>query len=1191
MASEIEIVVKVKDQATAETAAIGEKIRADLAAAGGKAGGEGLRVPIEPDATGFEEKVHAETRQVKGEPIEVPLELDSAGLLEKVEGETRRLRPEPIKAVVEADTSKVEQDINDDAASIRPEPVAVPIEADASKLEAEAEAKAKAVKTSPVKVPLEVDPAKFEAELLASFAEGEKHADAASSAMLSSFKAMESGIRALRAASDELKPATEAADDFETEFRKAMDEGARVSEDADRALRQSFTSMESGSRALRAAVVDLEPPIDNAGKKAAESGNGFSLASLKMVGLIAGAASLAPALAAIPAVTAAVVVGAGTMALGFGGVIGALKDYGQQAAASGQSGAQLAATEFSNAVAIRNAQQAIADAKKQAARSAQDSAEQIASAEQGVGDAERQAATAAQSSADQIASAQRGVQSSAYSLAQAEQALQDAEKSELDAQKALTQARVDAANQLADLNNSAADSHLAVQRATLDVSKAQDNLRTTLSSSLSTDAQKKDAQLALLEAQQGLIDAKQRDVEATQQANDANKAGVNGLQSVVQAQDTATKAARGVQDAQHNVTTAMQGQADAQQALVRAVQAAANQQVSSAESVAKAQQGLADAQRTADRQRVDSAESVAKAEQNLADTYKQQQLAAAAAAASGSSSANAFAQDMAKLTPAGRAFVNQILSMKGSFDQLKSTAQTSMLPGFMPLLSGISSAMPGINNAIGEMGKLIGGLATQFGHLLQDPSFRTQLGKIFGDGLKAAQTFSDGVVPLVKGVTDAVSNAGPIIQGLADGFSSIMTSGIPAFFQGLVSNGQGAGQLFSSLGGVVSELAGPIGTIAGSLASALAPAVATLATPQVSQALQSIGTSLAQIITVLSPVVTMFAQGLAGALKLAAPLLQATAKFMQDNHTWIVPLAGGIAAAAVAWWGLNAAMAANPLVLVTGLIAGLVMGLIYAWEHFKGFRDFMKQMWRDIQVGFDEFLAFIKQWWPELLAPFTLGASEIVGHWNSIVAFVKQLPGRLASAGEHAWDWVRDKWNDAYGWVTKQIDGAVKTVSGLPGRLASAGAGMWDWVKKEFLGALNGIAGAWNSLRFSTPSFHIPIPFTDGINVDSVTVGVPPIGPFKAAGGAIRGGLSAIIGDGGWEPLRLPDGTTVIPHANAMSAAASGAIGGHGGTNSFQVEWVGGNAGDEFLTWLRKNIRIRHGSDSNSVQKFLGQSF
>ena len=84
-----------------------------------------------------------------------------------------------------------------------------------------------------------------------------------------------------------------------------------------------------------------------------------------------------------------------------------------------------------------------------------------------------------------------------------------------------------------------------------------------------------------------------------------------------------------------------------------------------------------------------------------------------------------------------------------------------------------------------------------------------------------------------------------------------------------------------------------------------------------------------------------------------------------------------------------------------------------------------------------------------------------------------------------------------------------------------------------------------------------------------------------AATGGARNGMT-LVGEQGPELVKLPFGSTVYPAGqsrNMMQAAASG------GPGKLQIEWVGGNAGDEFMQWLRKNIRILGGD----VQTVLGQ--
>ena len=49
-------------------------------------------------------------------------------------------------------------------------------------------------------------------------------------------------------------------------------------------------------------------------------------------------------------------------------------------------------------------------------------------------------------------------------------------------------------------------------------------------------------------------------------------------------------------------------------------------------------------------------------------------------------------------------------------------------------------------------------------------------------------------------------------------------------------------------------------------------------------------------------------------------------------------------------WGLNAAMLANPITWVVGLLVALTAGVVYAWNKFEGFRGFIYGMWEVIKV-------------------------------------------------------------------------------------------------------------------------------------------------------------------------------------------------------------------------------------------------
>ena len=191
----------------------------------------------------------------------------------------------------------------------------------------------------------------------------------------------------------------------------------------------------------------------------------------------------------------------------------------------------------------------------------------------------------------------------------------------------------------------------------------------------------------------------------------------------------------------------------------------------------------------------------------------------------------------------------------------------------------------------------------------------------------------------------------------------------------------------------------------------------------------------------------------------------------------LIVVALGIAKAMQAWTAIQAAfnvvMAANPVVLVAVAIAALGAAVVLAYQHFQPFHDAVDKAWQLLQSGFH----WIQDNWPLLLAiltgPFGLAVKFIVDHFDSIVGFVK----------------------------------------GLPGKIASAASGMWDGIKTAFKAAVNFIIDGWNRIEFKIPGFKVgPIGF------GGFTLGLPDI-PRLAEGGIVTRPTLALIGEAGAEAV------------------------------------------------------------------------
>jgi phage-related minor tail protein len=171
------------------------------------------------------------------------------------------------------------------------------------------------------------------------------------------------------------------------------------------------------------------------------------------------------------------------------------------------------------------------------------------------------------------------------------------------------------------------------------------------------------------------------------------------------------------------------------------------------------------------------------------------------------------------------------------------------------------------------------------------------------------------------------------------------------------------------------------------------------------------------------------------------------------------------------------------------------------------------------------------------------------------------------------------------GFLGMVIDGAAAAFGWIPG----IGPKLKDAAKKfhEFAdnvnAALNDIkdrqvkitaTATVNGQRITTYS-------SGNVRVSSSGGGRTSVNQMKATGGivgaAATGGLRnglTLVGEQGAELLDLAPGTRVHSNPDTERMLAAG-VGGRG--VALQLEWVGGNAGDEFMTWLRKNIRVRGG--------------
>ena len=174
----------------------------------------------------------------------------------------------------------------------------------------------------------------------------------------------------------------------------------------------------------------------------------------------------------------------------------------------------------------------------------------------------------------------------------------------------------------------------------------------------------------------------------------------------------------------------------------------------------------------------------------------------------------------------------------------------------------------------------------------------------------------------------------------------------------------------------------------------------------------------------------------------------------------IVPkVAAAIKAVKGAFAGLNAVMAANPIILVIAAIAALVAAFIYLWNTSDEFRQFWIDLWENIKAVaiavWEAISTFFSQAWEAIKA-----TAETV--WNAIKEFFSGLWEDIKSVFETVVAAIT-------GFLSSAWEGIKSTAEAVWNAIRGFFTGLWDGIKSIFETVVTAIAtfllGAWNGIQ------------------------------------------------------------------------------------------------------------------------------
>lgn len=293
--------------------------------------------------------------------------------------------------------------------------------------------------------------------------------------------------------------------------------------------------------------------IEQAANRTADSiGSGFTSRFQKIkftsifAGVTLGAAAAGPLLTGLAG-------GLGAAAVSAHGLGDALEAYSQEQKNADKVSAQGASTARSNAIALRNAQESIEDARRQAGRAAEDAGERV------------------QQAAKNEVRAARDV---------------------VEAQKAIAAARREATRALEDAQEKVRDFALDLNGAIIAQKRAEEDRKKVFEDGTSTDLDRAEATQRVAEAVERVNDLSDQHRRDLEDLNELQAKGVEGSDQVVNATRQQADAEQRLLDAMHESELArrdaQRSQEDGARAIARAVQNLKDVQVQQAEAAAAA---------------------------------------------------------------------------------------------------------------------------------------------------------------------------------------------------------------------------------------------------------------------------------------------------------------------------------------------------------------------------------------------------------------------------------------------------------------------------------------------------------------------------------------------------------------------------------------------------------------------------
>lgn len=144
--------------------------------------------------------------------------------------------------------------------------------------------------------------------------------------------------------------------------------------------------------------------------------------------------------------------------------------------------------------------------------------------------------------------------------------------------------------------------------------------------------------------------------------------------------------------------------------------------------------------------------------------------------------------------------------------------------------------------------------------------------------------------------------------------------------------------------------------------------------------------------------------------------------------------------ATIAQWLFNAALNANPIVLIVTLVVGLVVALITLWNTNDGFREAVTNAWEKIKEVFGTVIDAIKGFFSGLV-------EKVQTAWESVKEAVSTAIEAIKGFFTGLVDSIKQAWENIKTAISEKIDAIKETVTNVFTAIADTVSAVWETIK------------------------------------------------------------------------------------------------------------------------------------------------